>query len=120
MPVQNRKAVISLLLPATCLFFYIYGNQSRSRWIPMLNIEESHCYTEKRHDTKIPLCENLLANITDGRWISKTQFVKKDSLEYEDLLKEEEEYDAHLANVRIARGIHVKLWREDGKCGFQR
>ena len=66
------------------------------------------------------LCDNLLANITDGYWVKNSDLVPKDSMEYRNLIIAEEEYDSHLARYRIERGIHTQLWREDGKCGFEK
>ena len=52
-------------------------------------------------------CENLLANLTKGRWVltepNKTHF-----------------YDDILARYRLKKGIPQKLWRDDGKCGFKK
>ena len=66
------------------------------------------------------LCDNLLTDITDGHWIRNLDLLQKDSKEYMDYLKTEDEYDTHLARYRIERGIHTQLWREDGKCGFNK
>ena len=113
--------LLMVLIIAT--LYYLQSNRIHISLIlaPSINKERtadpiSHGAANLLHTT--PLCDNLLTNITDGYWIKNSDLVPKNSVEYGKLLREEEEYDHHLAKFRISRGMHTQLWREDGKCGY--
>ncbi|XP_077973097.1 uncharacterized protein LOC120338065 isoform X1 [Styela clava] len=63
-------------------------------------------------------CENILYNLSNGQWVKKIYSFNKNEQEYEKLLNEEQKLDSYLAEFRIKRGIHTRLWRYDNKCGF--
>lgn len=66
-----------------------------------------------------PFCENILHNLTNGRWEKRIFKLNENDIEYKELVKQEEELDKHLIEFRIKRGIHTRLWRDDGKCGYK-
>lgn len=108
--------IISMAAITTlCLYIYQFHLES----IRTSHVLKMPYYHHSRHYDH-PLCENLLDNVTKGSWISKASLVPNDSAEYKRLLMKDVEYDAHLDYVRAAKGIHNRIWREDGKCGFKK
>ena len=66
-------------------------------------------------------CDNILNNITEGEWIHWSEFIKdENSEEYRKTAEEERKFDDYMNEFRIKRGIHTKLWRDDGKCGLKK
>lgn len=71
---------------------------------------------EKQFDRvgfRLPQCENLLNNLTIGKWV-------KDPTVPEKLrLKEERAFRQELSDFWNEKGIQTRLWRPDLKCGYK-
>lgn len=61
-----------------------------------------------------------MTNLTNGRWIRWENFVNNNSEEYKIMKIAEKRFDDHMAEFRIKRGIHTRLWRDDLKCGSKK
>ncbi|XP_039265374.2 uncharacterized protein LOC120341023 [Styela clava] len=67
-----------------------------------------------------PTCENILSNLTDGRWIRKADLPISDNSSsgyYNPIGKK---IGDRIQQYRKEKGIQSKMWRDDESCGFRR
>lgn len=64
-----------------------------------------------------PECDNVLNNITKGRWVRKIHMPRYKN-QTQLLLKEEERLESELRIFWVKRGIQTAFWRQDFRCGY--
>jgi len=111
---RSRKRKLFLFISLAAISTYMY-------WM-MLDLDVPHVIVcRETHETNASfstnlkhvhgrpssLCDNILGNLTNGRWVvtapGQTAY-----------------YDDLLLRYWQKRGILEKLWRNDGKCGYQK
>jgi len=103
-------AVVTISTFWVCIHWLTFQNQ-HSRVVILENdkkIQETLPLGQhQRGRTASHVCENLLTNLTNGRWVVTSP-------------AQNQHYDNLLSSFWQKRGILRMLWREDGKCGYQK